>query len=194
MSALSTPQRLVLVKFFTDGLAKLREDELLPSASGEMPAGSRMPVMFGGRLAGWATMPKPSKRAAFVSDEKKLLAWAEKQYPEKVATVETVDITDDVLALVAEHLPEAIIKARRVDPQWLSDVQGALKDHGHYITAKGEKLTEVPGITLPEPNPPSPRVNLEDDAQAVISAAWLAGEIPAAEFLALPAAESEAAA
>jgi hypothetical protein len=193
MSALSTQQRLALVKFFTDGLAALRKDDLLPRADAEMPSGARLPVMFGGKLAGWVTMPQPSKRAAFVSDEKKLLAWAEKQYPEKVATAERALTTPEVLAVLREHLPGGIVSERQVDAQWLSDITGALKDRGHYVTAKGEKLTAVPGITAPEPDPPTPRVNLEDGAAQVIGTAWLAGEIPAAEFLALPAGEGEVA-
>jgi len=41
--------------------------------------------------------------------------------------------------------------------------------------------------------PPSPRVNLDVVADAVIAAAWLAGDIPAAEFLALPAGTEAAA-
>jgi hypothetical protein len=36
-------------------------------------------------------------------------------------------------------------------------------------------------------------VNLAEDADSVIAAAWLGGDIPAGEFLALPAGEGEAA-
>jgi hypothetical protein len=187
MNALTLPQRLLLVKFITDTLARVRKDDLVPLAGQEMPPGSRLPVMFGGRLAGWASMPQPSKRSPYVSDEKRLLAWAEQNHPAKVSTVETVEVTDDVLALVAEHFPDAIVKTRQVDSYWLSDIQGALKERGYYVTSDGEKLTEVPGITLPEPDPPAPRVNLEDDAAAIIGAAWLNGDIPAADLLALPA-------
>ena len=43
-----------------------------------------MPAMFGGQLAAWASMPEPSKKAAYVNDEKALLAWAKKNYPAKV--------------------------------------------------------------------------------------------------------------
>lgn len=194
MTALGTPQRLLLVKFFTDTLASLRKGDLLPAASAEMPPGARLPVMFGGRLAGWVTMPQPSKKAAFVSDPARLLAWARREQAHHVLTAETVPVTPEVLAVLREHLPSAIVTEDVVDPQWVSDVTGALKDRGYYVSSTGEKLTGIPGITLPDPEPPAPRVNLEDAAASVIGAAWAAGEIPAGELLALPAPAEAAAA
>lgn len=194
MSALSTHERLALVKFFTESLAALRAGDLLPQAAAEMPSGARLPVMFGGKLAGWVTMPKPSQKAAYVSDPAKLLAWAQKQYPGHVSDAETVIVTPRVLEILREQLPGAIASEPEVDKQWVSDITDALKKRGFYVTAAGEKLTEVPGITLPDPAPPVPTVSLADDAAEVIGAAWLAGEIPASEFLALPAGGSEEAA
>jgi hypothetical protein len=161
---------------------------MLPQAGTELPSGSRIPVMLGSQRAAWVTMPEPSRKAAYVSDEKALLAWAEKQYPEKVTPAETVPrITEQVLAVLREHLPGAIETGRQVDPQWVSDIQLALKLRGHYVTGTGEKLTEVPGITLPVPDPAVPRVDLADDATAVIGAAWpqIAAGLPG--LLALPA-------
>ena len=61
------------MKFLTDRLAALRKEDLVPEAGQQMPPGARMPVMFAGRLAGWATMPKGSKTAA-VTDEAALRA------------------------------------------------------------------------------------------------------------------------
>ena len=58
-----------------------RADDLLPRATAEMPSGSRMPVMFGGKHAGWASMPEPSKKAAYVSDEKACWRWAREELP-----------------------------------------------------------------------------------------------------------------
>jgi hypothetical protein len=182
-------QRLALAKFLTDLLKKLRADELLPRATAEMPSGSRLPVMFGGQHAGWASMPQPSKKAAYVSDEKALLAWAEKNHPAKVENVTTVNVDDDLIAFLADHYPSALEEGRQVQPAWLSDIKGALKDKGFYVTLTGEKLAEVPGITVPEPDPPAPRVDLSDDAQQIIGDAWRSGNIPVTDLLALPGGE-----
>lgn len=187
MTALTLPQRLALVKFWTERLAALRAEELLPLCDAEMPSGSRIPVMFGGRQAGWASMPQPSQGAAYVADARKLLAWAETNYPEKVGVAETVPVTDELLAHLREHLPSAIRTERQVDPQWVSDLTTSMKAPGYYVTLQGEKLTEVPGIVLPDAKPPVPRVDLDGfDAAGVIGAAWRDGDIPVAEFLALP--------
>ena len=187
MNALTLAQKLALAKFLTDALKKLRDSDLVPQSAAEMPPGSRIPVMFGTEHAGFVTMPQPSKKAAYVSDEKALLVWAEKNYPAKVEPVTEVRVDDDLIAFLAEHYPSALEESRRVQPAWVDDIKGALKDKGAYITLTGEKLTEVPGITLPVPDPPSPRVNLEPGAADIIAAAWRAGDIPVADLLALPA-------
>jgi hypothetical protein len=187
MSALTLAQKLALAKFLVDALKKLREDDLVPQSAAEMPPGSRLPVMFGGKHAGWASMPQPSRKSAYVSDEKELLAWAEKNYPAKVETVTEVRVDDDLIAFLAEHYPSALEESKRVQPAWVSDIREALKDPGHYVTITGEKLTEVPGITVPEPDQPSPRVNLTDGAEQIIAEAWRAGDIPMTDLLALPA-------
>ena len=181
-------QRLALAKFLTDLLKKLRADELLPRATAEMPSGTRLPVMFGGQHAGWASMPQPSKKAAYVHDEKALLAWAEKNYPAKVENVTTVNVDDDLIAFLAEHYPSALEESRRVQPAWVGDIMtGLTSDQRYYATITGEKLTEVPGITVPDPDPPAPRVNLNEDAEQIIGDAWRSGNIPVADLLALPA-------
>jgi len=182
---LTLAQKLLLVKFLTDTLAKLRKDELLARAGEEMPPGSRLPVMFGRRLAGWASMPAPST-SVHVTDERKLLAWAEREYPDKVSVVEEVVVDDDLIAFLAGHYPVALRRSRRVHPQWVSDIQQGLKDRGFYVTLTGEKLTEVPGITV-SASDPAPRATLSEDAAEVIGAAWRAGDIPAEELLSLPA-------
>ena len=189
MTALNLPQRLALVKFLTDALASLRKKELLPQSEAEMPPGARIPVMFGGKLAAWATMPQPSKKAAYVKDERALLAWAQKQYPGKVEPTAEVLVDDALIAFLAEHRPVSLKKGERVERAWLGDILGALAGQpGYYTTITGEKLFEVPGVEVPEPDPPAPRVNLTDDADAVIRGAWHAGDIPVAELLALPVA------
>ena len=186
--SLSTVQRMALVKWLAERLAKLREDDLLPLAAAEMPSGSRLPVMFGGRHAGFVNMPQPSQGAAYVSDPAKLLAWAEKHHPAKVEPTVEVAVDDDLIAHLADHYPSALREGRRVRPAWVGDLQAALKDPGWYLTAQGEKLTEVPGITVPEAKPPVPSVNLDKQtAGEIIEAAWRDGLILADDLLSLPA-------
>jgi len=187
MNDLTLAQRLALWKWLTESLEALREEDLLPEAAAEFTPGARIPVKFAGQHAGWVNMPKPTQRSAYVADEKKLLAWAEANYPDKVETVEEVAVDDDLIAFLAEHYPSALRKSQRVRVSWVSDICAALKKPGYYVTLTGEKLTEVPGIELPEPGDPVPRVTLSEDAAAIIAAAWRGGDIPVAEFLALPA-------
>lgn len=185
---LSLAQRLGLVKFFTESLATLRTKELLPLAGNEMPSGSRLPIMFGGQFAGWASMPEPSRRAAFVSDESKLLAWAKANHPDKVEPTEEVIVDSDLIAFLADNYPQALRKGERVSPVLLGDLLASMRDPGWYHTKAGEKLTEIPGITVPETAPAVPRVDLDKEhAAGVIGAAWRDGLIPASELLALPA-------
>lgn len=191
--SLDLPQRLALVQFLTVTLKKLRESDLLPEAAGEWPPGTRMPVKFGGKHAGWASMPEPSKKSAYVKDKTALLDWVRKNYPDKVEPTVEVVVDDDLIAFLADRYPSALSHGERVQPAWLSDILGALVKPGHYVTITGEKLTEVPGIEVPESDPPSPRVNLTEDAPQIIADAWRSGGIPVAEFLALPAAEGEGA-
>jgi len=190
MSGLTLPQRLGLVKYLETRLEALRKGDLLAQAQHEMPSGSRMPIMFGGRKAGFATMPEPSKRAAYVADPPKFLAWAKRNYPDKVLPVTEVAVDDDLIAFLADHYPQALRNSERVQQPWTSDICAALRDKGFYVTSTGEKLTEVPGIIVPDPDPPVPRVNLDKEhAGEVIAAAWQAGVISAADLLALPAPE-----
>jgi hypothetical protein len=161
---------------------------MLPQAAAEMPSGTRLPVFFGGEQAGWAIMPQPSRKSAYVSDPAKLLAWVRVNLPGKVAVTKAIPVTDEVLAVLAEHLPGAVVETPGVDAQWLSDVLGALKGGGAYTTHEGERLTEVPGITVPESDPAAPRVDFTGfDEGAVIGGAWAQGLIPLGDVLALPA-------
>lgn len=184
-ATLDLAARLALVKFITDGLTAQRKDVLVPDALAGWPSGTRMPVMFGGRHAGWASMPEGST-TAYVKDAAVLLAWAKVHQAGHVTDEVTVRVTPEVLAVLEEHLPGAIVRTPTVDPQWVTDVTAALKKQGYYVTREGEKLTEVPGIEV-STSDPWPRVNLSDRAAQVIGAAWAAGEIPVADLLALPA-------
>ena len=184
--SLSLPQRLALVKFLDTTLAALRKD-LLPQAAAEMPPGSRLPAMFGRRLAGWVTMPKPSQPSARVTSEAQLLAWATANYPEKIEYVPEVKVDADLIEWLQEHRPESLHVTERVDPQWADDIRRSLADSGYYITLTGERLTEVPGIEVPEPSPSAPRVNLDEAAAEIIGQAWARGDISFSEVLELPA-------
>jgi hypothetical protein len=190
--ALSLAQKFALWKWLTDELKTVRADQLLPAAGAEMPSGARMPAMFGGKRAAWVTMPEPSQPSAFVKDEKALLAWARKNYPAKVEPTVTVNVDDDLIAFLADHYPSALEHGERVQPAWLGDILGALVKPGHYITATGEKLTEVPGIEVPEAAPPVPRVSLADAATEVIGEAWRSGDLDLGGLLALPAGDGGA--
>jgi hypothetical protein len=189
--SLSLPQRFGLWKWLSEELAALRKDDLLPQAGKEMPAGARIPVMFGEKLAGWVTMPQPSKVSAAVMDEGRLLRWAKASYPGKVEYPVEVKVDAGLIEYLQEHRPESLHTGERVDPQWVADICAGLsgKD-GYYVTATGEKLTEVPGIEIPERKPSVPRVDLEDCAAAVIQEARAAGEIDLGEMLALPAGDA----
>jgi hypothetical protein len=101
-------------------------------------------------------------------------------------------MSPEVLELVRQHMPQAIRTEECLDGMWVGDILSGLQKKGYYATADGEKLTEVPGIVTGTSSP-APRVNLAEDADSVIAAAWLGGDIPAGEFLALPAGEGEAA-
>ena len=63
------------------------------------------------------------------------------------------------------------------------------KLHAELGVPKGEKLTEVPGIEIPEPVPSVPRVSLERDATEIIAAAWPQIQGSLREVLALPPGE-----
>ena len=127
--SLSLPQRLALVKFLDTTLAALRKD-LLPQAAAEMPPGSRLPAMFGRRLAGWVTMPKPSQPSARVTSEAQLLAWATANYPEKVEHPVEVKVDAGLIEFLQEHRPESLNVATRVDPQWTADICRSLAARG----------------------------------------------------------------
>ena len=79
--------------------------------------------------------------------------------------VTEVKVDDDLIAFLAEHYPSALEESRRVQPAWVSDIDGRTERQGYYVTITGEKLTEVPGIDVPEPDPPAPRVTLSEDAE-----------------------------
>lgn len=190
MSELTLAQRFALWKWLDETVAALRKKELLPQADAEMPPGSRLPAMFGGQLAAWASMPQPAQRAAFVKDGAKLLAWARKQYPGKIEYPAEVKVDAGLIEFLQEHRPESLSTSERVDPQWAADICHGLTDPGYYVTAAGEKLTEVPGIDVPEASPSVPRVNLEPGAAEVIGQAWADGLIDLRGMLALPAPEA----
>lgn len=187
MTAPLTPgERLALLAWLEKEVKRIREG-LVPAAQAAMPPGTRLPAIFGGRQAGWVSMPKPSASAA-VTDPGAFLAWTRKAAPGRVREDVTIDQRqmDDVLALVEDHMPDALIRTTVVDPAWQGDLLATLRDRGRYALADGEVITEVPGVTVSK-GEPRPRVNLADDAGEVIEQAWRYGAIDMLAVLALPA-------
>ena len=149
--SLSLAEKLALWKYLDAALSALHKKDLVPTAQDQMVPTQREPVKFGGRLAGWVTLPKPRQGSAYIKDAAKLLAWAKVNYPAKVENPVEVKLDAGLIEFLQEHRPQSLHVAERVDPQWTDDIRGALTEQGYYITATGEKLTEVPGIEVPEP-------------------------------------------
>jgi hypothetical protein len=185
--ALSLAEKLALWKFLDTALTALHKKELVPRAIDELVPTERKPVEFGGRLAAWVTLPKPRQGSAYVKDASRLLAWARVNYPEKIEYLPEVKVDAALVEWLQEHRPESLHVTERVDAQWAADICSGLTGQGHYITAAGEKLTEVPGIEVPEPSPSSPQVRLEPNAGEVIAAAWPEIQPGLREVLTLPA-------
>ena len=186
--SLSLFEKLALWKFLDTALTALHDKDLVPAAQDQMVPTQREPVKFGDGLVGWVTLPKPRQGSAYIKDAAKLLAWAKKQYPAKVDNPVEVIVDAGLIEFLQEHRPQSLHVAERVDPQWTDDIRTALTSQGYYITATGEKLTEVPGIEVPDASPSSPQVRLERNAGEVIAAAWqqLQGSLREV-LLALPA-------
>lgn len=187
--SLSLGEKLVLWKYLDAALTALHKKQLVPGAQKDLVPTERLPVKFGGRLAAWVTQPKDRQPSAYIASEARLLAWAKVNYPAKVEYVPEVKIDAGLLEFLQEHRPESLHTTERVDRQWADDLCAGLTSQGHYITAAGEKLTEVPGIEVPEPTPSSPQVRLEKDAGEIIAAAWPEIQPGLREVLALPAPE-----
>jgi hypothetical protein len=163
MSALTLPQRLAFAEFMAKHFGTtVRKGHLNPEAAAEMEVGERHAAKFGGRVAGWISIPRPAARAA-VKNEAALLAWAKKNLPSAVETVE------------------------RVRPETAKALGDAMKAHGGWVDGDGVVIP-VDGIEVTT-GEPSPRVELTAEAADVIGEAWRTGEIDPATLLALPAAE-----
>ena len=135
-------------------------------------------------------MPKPSV-AAHVADEGKLLAWARENAPHAIETVSEVQVSGELIRYLKDNAPEFLTTRERMAPDWTEDALTGLKAKGYYVTWQGEKVTEVPGITVSE-GESVPRVTLTADASVVIGRAWRAGDIGLSGLLELPAGEDDA--
>jgi hypothetical protein len=185
--SLSLAEKLALWKWLSEALAALHKTELVPRAEEELVPTQREPARFGGRVAAWVTLPKPRQGSAYVKDGAKLLAWARANYPDRIEYATEVLADAATIEFLQEHRPQSLQVTERPDAQWTDDIRAALTRQGYFITATGEKLTEVPGIEVPEPTPSSPQVRLERDAGEVIAAAWPEIQGSLREVLALPA-------
>jgi hypothetical protein len=152
-------QRLALAEFLKKRFESLRKEELNPEAQADMVVGERHAAKFAGRVAGWVSMPAPATR---VSSKERLLAWCKKNLPDEVEEI-TVE---------------------RVRPGSERALLDMVKQRGGWVNDAGE-IVPVDGI---ETGDPSPRVELNDDAEAVLAAAWRDGVIDFAGMLALGAA------
>jgi hypothetical protein len=166
VNGLTLAQRLAVAEFLARHFGTtVRKGQLNPEAAQAMDVGERHGARFGGRRVAWVSMPTPATRAG-VDNEAAFLAWVKENLPDEVETVERVRPG------TAKHLAE-MAKAK-----------------GGWTNEDGN-LVPIPGIRV-STSDPSPRVELEDDAEEAIRAAWLAGEIDLGEFLALPAAPEPA--
>lgn len=190
---LSVVQELALWKLITETLNKRRDKAMVPRSREEMASGERFAAKFGGKVAAWVSMPKPTQKSAYVKDAAKLLAWARREHPGHLADTVEIIQTPELIAHLAEHFPQALKPGFEVDPHWVSDLCKALASpEGRYETADGEVLTEVPGIEVPEPAGPVPSVTLTRDALAIVREAW--PSIRVGDLLAIPAPEASDAA
>jgi hypothetical protein len=161
VNGLTLAQRLAVAEFLARHFGTtVRKNQLNPEAAQSMDVGERHGARFGGRRVAWVSMPTPATRAAVVN-EAAFLAWVKEALPDEVETVERVRPG------TAKHLAEMM----KVKGGW---------------TDEDGNLIPIPGIRV-STSDPSPRVELEDDAEEAIREAWRAGEIDLGEFLALPA-------
>jgi hypothetical protein len=162
VNALTLAQRLAVAEFLARHFSTtVRKNQLNPEAAQSMDIGERHGARFDGRRVAWVSMPAPATRAT-VDNDAAFLAWVKENLPEEVETVERVRPG------TAKHLAE------------MAKVKGGWTD-------EDGNLVPIPGIRV-STSDPSPRVELEDDAEEAIRAAWLSGDIDLGALLALPAA------
>jgi hypothetical protein len=161
VNGLTLAQRLAVTEYLAKHYATVRKTELNPEAAAEMEAGERHSARFGGRRAAWVSMPAPATRAT-VKNRGAFLAWVKRELPDEVETVEQVRPATE------KHLLE-MAKA------------------GGWVNEDSGNRDPIPGVEV-FTGDLSPRVELDDDAAAVIAAAWQRGEIDLGGILALPAA------
>jgi hypothetical protein len=186
--SLSLTEKLTLWKWLSEALDSVHKKGLVPQGREQLTPGERLAVKFGDKLVAWVSLPQPTQPSARVKDPAKLLAWAKKHHPEKVEYPVEVIADAGLIEFLQEHRPQSLNIGERVDRQWVEDICTGLNSKDHrYVTADGEVLTDVPGIEIPEASPSSPRVNLQDDAGEIITAAWPQIQPALREVLALPA-------
>jgi len=154
---LSLAQRLAVTAFLRQHFESVRKNELNPEAAADLVVGERHAAKFGGRVAGWVSVPSPSTR---VTDRDRFLAWVKKHLPDEVEQA-TVD---------------------QVRPGSERQLIELVKQHGGWPDPDGGEIIPVDGITTADP---SPRVELNDDVADVLAAAYRAGTLDLGGMLAL---------
>lgn len=154
--SLSLVQRLAVTEFLKKHFEGVRKEELNPEAQADLVVGERLAAKFAGKVAGWVSVPTPATR---VASKDRLLAWCKKHLPDEVEE----------------------IKVERVRPESERALIDLVKQHGGWPDENGV-IIPVDGIETADP---SPRVELNDDAEAVLAAAWRDGVIDLAGMLTL---------
>lgn len=167
MNGLTLAQRLAVAEFLKKHFESLRKNDLNPEAQAELVVGERLAAKFAGQVAGWVSVPTPATR---VASKERLVAWCLKHLPDEVEEV----------------------TVKRVRPESERALIDLVKQHGGWPDENGV-IIPVDGIETADP---SPRVELNDDAEDVLAAAWRAGVIDLSGMLAIGPGEaaSEAAA
>lgn len=175
-------------KFFEDVVKAARKDQAAEAAD-SWEAGSKIPVHFAGQRVGWVTVPVVSKYAS-VTDPAKFLAWARAMHPLQVEEQVTIRATEDVIALVEEHYPDAIVRTFEPYASFVTAVCHEVRDRGGRVNRDTGEVEPVPGVTVSPEGAGTPTVNLLRDKDKVMAAARQAyqlGEMDLPAMLALPA-------
>lgn len=129
--------------------ARQRFDEL----GRKLPAGSSLPAEWGGERAALISVPKASSFAA-VTDSRAFTDWVLTRHPGWVKVVHSV--------------PDIYMQL----------IRASFKAHGGWLDKESGEVEPIPGMELKTNDHPTPRVTLTDEAEHIITLAYMRGEIP----------------